>query len=271
MSLKKMGSGLLWMCFIVAAWNGVLKIPTFHKWFLHDPLLVVTSGLFIILLSMELADRFRQRLKVRHKYQKVQQLYADELKRIGMPDRFAINSALLKLIETDGKDAEAAKVVMIYACSLPVVRDGVVAENFHNPKSNRDSINAFTNEMGNVNYQTDQPDQIKTSCNIQKDRIGAFRAWRPGVGVLMFEDFQKSELTTRANPLDVPEKHLLHFDEYMMLSFFGRIEIDDIKVKRMGAKTCWKYTEYCQVLHDPFKKSDVGTRFKLAHYSGIWW
>ncbi len=142
------------------------------------------------------------------------------------PNRLETHQAILTALETDDPDerTEALRDIIRYAVSLPV-SGKYEAVAYRIPKDDS-AVTGHTEEMGDVTIHEESDKPNVWGHEIQKDRVGHYRLWRPESGVVIFHHYWASDITTAVS-LDRPNEHVIFYDHLSLEpTCFGTYEPD---------------------------------------------
>ncbi|HXK38385.1 MAG TPA: hypothetical protein VJ579_04950 [Candidatus Paceibacterota bacterium] len=127
-------------------------------------------------------------------------------------DKLMLNAALERLIAGEDSDCSAMRTIIAYGDTLDKEKFFAL-ESSVTTKSGGDAISGHTAEQGNVSIEDKEAETHKEhSYGIKKDRVGHYKIWKSGEGLLKFHHFWKSDLTTQIEAEDRPEVYHLGYD-----------------------------------------------------------
>lgn len=114
---------------------------------------------------------------------------------MNLPDRIEVNAAIRALLD-DPFNSEAARVLIQFGNTIPPSKSLVIKR--HILKTTDKSLTGHTQEQGNVTIrQEDQEEREEFSYGWQFERVGFYKIWRAGRGLICFQHFWKADLTTK--------------------------------------------------------------------------
>jgi len=146
--------------------------------------------------------------------------------------RMDVNAAIERLIMRSEDSEHAARIVIRYGDKLRSSWPFQYSSTKTTTRS--DAASGYAPGVGNVTVKSEQSEeQTEYVFGVYKDRIGYYRLWKQGEGLLCFHHFWKSGLTTRGQGSD-PETYRLGYDpESLEPEFLG---VERVRViLRIGA------------------------------------
>ena len=126
--------------------------------------------------------------------------------------RMAVNAAIEQLVARSDESGEAARTVIAYGHTLKKAGKLKIILS-SNTTTSGDSISGHTAEHGEVSIEEPEHQEHKEwAYGINKDRVGHYRLWKEGDGLLIFHHFWKSTITTQGPDDEDPEEYHLAYD-----------------------------------------------------------
>lgn len=119
-------------------------------------------------------------------------------------DKMLVNSALDRLVAQQDPDGSAAQIVIDYASQLQSSAQLSFERNSTRTKDNG-SITGYAAGHGNLSIKDRETEERNISIGVHKDRIGHYKVWKVGEGIILFHHFWKSDLTTKGEDDSVKE------------------------------------------------------------------
>lgn len=140
------------------------------------------------------------------------------------PSRMEVNAAIEKLIARSEDSRAAAQIVIQYGDGLRTsARFQVEASS--SKTSRGPKVFGYSPGHGNVTIEDKEKEETQEFVfGVYKDRVGHYRLWKVGQGLLSFHHFWKSGLTTRGSSGSDPDVYRLGYDQQSLLFTFLGIE-----------------------------------------------
>jgi hypothetical protein len=127
-------------------------------------------------------------------------------------ERMAVNAAIERLITRVDEDSEAARIIVSYGSKLKK-SGSIQMEANSSTKSSGSEVSGYSPVQGEITIKDKEHEEQKEwSFGVHKDRVGYFRLWKEGEGLLKFHHFWKSSITTKSIDDDGPEEYHLGYD-----------------------------------------------------------
>jgi hypothetical protein len=155
------------------------------------------------------------------------------------PNKLAVNAAIEKLILTEGKDQDAAKILVQYAHHLP--QRAPRSLGFYKKKGgDQESFTGMTQEFGNVTTKTGNEKVSEKDFGVIYDRVGQYKLYKysmPNVQIdrkiknashlvkaVLFKHFWMADITTQNSCDEDPEEYALLYHHATLCPLaFGKV------------------------------------------------
>jgi hypothetical protein len=154
------------------------------------------------------------------------------------PDRLQLNAAIVSLIEKDGDDLEAARLLVWFAGRFKVSSDSLHVRLTTKNKQNT-SFTGHTDEFGDVSVNDGGQEQRQTKVlkgELHEVLVGHYRVWRTKETV-HFTHFWKSRLTSLGSDFANPPVYMVEFDYVLNPLAFCRMDFTQTEKIVRGTTT----------------------------------